>query len=205
MKVSALDELKPGALPAIHWTQTSISRQPLSVTPAHAFTEYAQAQVIEYCVVDIGRDNGTHPLHDFDKQLVTRDPNERLREEVIATRMKWDLFRQIRRGDVFDADKGAVYWKGKVVSTLHRHSEHATRFKVSGGPFMMNLGVTLTYSGLTYIDIILPCDSLWSTTPMYHYIQPVFHFTVCSLMSISRYCQGCQHHKSTMRKRRRAM
>ena len=108
-------EWEPGALPAIHWTQTPISRQPLPVTPAYAFTEYAQAQAIEYRVVDIGRDNGTHPLRDFDEQLVTRDPNEHLREEDIATRMKWEPF-QIRRGDAFGADKGAVYWKEKVVA-----------------------------------------------------------------------------------------
>ena len=81
-KASALDELEPSILPVTHRKETSISRKQLRVTPAYAFTEYAQAQAIEYCVVGIGRNN-THLLRDFDEQLVTRDPNEHLREEDI--------------------------------------------------------------------------------------------------------------------------
>ena len=81
-KASALDELEPSVLLVTHQKGTLISRKQLHVTPAYTFTEYAQAQAIEYCVVGIERNN-THLLCDFNKQLVTRDPNEHLREEDI--------------------------------------------------------------------------------------------------------------------------
>ena len=174
-KPSALDELEPGALPAIHWTQTSISRQPLLVTPAYAFTEHAQAQAINYRVVDIGRDNGTHPLRDFDEQLVTRDPNEHLREEDIATRMKWEPFRQIRRGDATLIRAQSIGREKLWPSTLHRHSEHAMRL-VSGGPSTMNSGATLTYSGLTYT---LMAYSLWQS--LVHHVHLLSYSTRLSL------------------------
>ena len=48
-----------------------------------------------------GRDN-IRPLRDFDERLLTRHPNEPLREEDIRDEV----------GCVFDAE-GAVYWNGR--------------------------------------------------------------------------------------------
>ena len=126
-KASALDELGPSILPVTHRKETSISRKQLRVTPAYVFTEYAQAQGIEYCVVGIGRNN-THLLCDFDEQLVTtRDPNEHLREEDIrfdgATISDEETrLTMIRVQSIGRVDRKVVAIEPNM---LHRHSEHA--------------------------------------------------------------------------------
>ena len=73
-KATALDVQEPGVLlmapltrtfvlATTHGKRTLISRQQLAITPACTFTNYrAQAQTIEYCVVDIG----TPPSGQFD-------------------------------------------------------------------------------------------------------------------------------------------
>ena len=127
-KASALPELEHGVLPVAPLCRTftvssptgkkmSISREQLPITPAYAFTDYrAQAQTIEYCMVDIGsppygqltpfnayvtlsRSRGRNTirlLRDFDERLFTRHPSEHLREEDIhlqkldyETKKKW--------------------------------------------------------------------------------------------------------------------
>ena len=123
-KASALDEWEASILPVTHQKETSISRKQLCVTPAYAFTEYAQAQEIEYCVVGIGRNN-THLLRDVDEQLVTRDPNEHLREEDIrfdsATISDEEMhLTMIRVQSIGRVDRKVV----AIEPMLHRHSEH---------------------------------------------------------------------------------
>ena len=130
-KANALEGLEAGVLPVAPLTRTfvvmtpnqkkvSISRQQLPITPAYAFTDYrAQAQTIEYCVVDIakppygqltpfnayvalsrsrGRDT-IRLLRDFDERLFMKHPSEHLRQEDLRlemldreTKAKWEAF-----------------------------------------------------------------------------------------------------------------
>ena len=129
-KATPLDGLEPGVLPiapqsrsftvaSANGKRISISRQQLPITPAYAFTDYrAQAQTIEYCVVNIGTPpsgrltpfnayvalsrsrgrNNIRLLRNFDEGLFTRHPSEHLREEDIrlqkldqATRLNWEV------------------------------------------------------------------------------------------------------------------
>ena len=131
-KATPLDGLEAGVLPIAPQSRSftvtsakgkriSISRQQLPITPAYTFTDYrAQAQTIEYCVVDIGTPptgrltpfnayvalsrsrgrNNIRLLRDFDEGLFTRHPSEHLREEDIrlqkmdrATKLSWELAR----------------------------------------------------------------------------------------------------------------
>ena len=109
---------KPVRSPSWSRKKMSISREQLPMTPAYAFTDYrAQAQIIEYCVVDIGlppyrqltpfnayialsHSRGRNTiclLHEFDECLFTRHPSEHLQEENIRlqklnyeTKKKWE-------------------------------------------------------------------------------------------------------------------
>ncbi|KIN98995.1 hypothetical protein M404DRAFT_156256 [Pisolithus tinctorius Marx 270] len=129
-KAGSLPGLPSGVLPVTPLSRTftitmtsgskcTVTRIQLPITPAFAFTDYrAQAQTIEYCIVDIGspptgkitpfnayvalsRSRGQENirlLRDFDERLFTQHPCEHLRNEDRrlermdgATEAWWDL------------------------------------------------------------------------------------------------------------------
>ena len=92
----------------------SISRQQLLTTPVYGLTHYrAQAQKVEYCVADIGLSPSgrlaffnayvalsyNRLLHDFDKRLLVRHPNEHLREGYICLQILDHATKMLPRSD----------------------------------------------------------------------------------------------------------